>query len=273
MHEQELNVVGYDLKYLLHRQKYLQLIQQGQTLEAYKYTKEHLSAYMNKKGGVGGVNGKPTAMIPLINYREEVNKLMGMLAYIKDIANSPYKSNFTDSVWEILIDNVISAFCAICGLPKTPPLECVVNSGAISLPLISKYLQLAHLKTKKGTSDEEGNTKSGEDRPTNEQGFGSQWKSLSEDPHTSWYDQKELPTETPLPDSMLFHSVFACPVSRDQSTTQNPPMMMPCGHTICKESLEKLAKNFKTNRAIPGRVKCPYCPELFLISQAKNVYF
>ena len=36
--------------------------------------------------------------------------------------------------------------------------------------------------------------------------------------------------------------MFACPVSKEQSTEQNPPMMMNCGHVITKDSLQKLRK-------------------------------
>ncbi|CAG8572474.1 3903_t:CDS:2 [Acaulospora colombiana] len=56
-----------------------------------------------------------------------------------------------------------------------------------------------------------------------------------------WSQQGELPVEIPLSDEMRYHSIFACPVSKEQSTEENPPMMMPCGHVICKESLNKLS--------------------------------
>lgn len=48
--------------------------------------------------------------------------------------------------------------------------------------------------------------------------------------------------EIPLSAENRYHSIFACPVSKEQSTEQNPPMMMACGHVITKESLHKLSK-------------------------------
>ncbi len=32
----------------------------------------------------------------------------------------------------------------------------------------------------------------------------------------------------------MFYSIFACPVSKEQSSEENPPMMLPCGHVLCK---------------------------------------
>lgn len=52
----------------------------------------------------------------------------------------------------------------------------------------------------------------------------------------------ELQIEIPLSAENRYHSIFACPVSKEQSTDQNPPMMMGCGHVITKESLLKLSK-------------------------------
>jgi len=51
--------------------------------------------------------------------------------------------------------------------------------------------------------------------------------------------------EIPLPPSFLFHSIFVCPVSKEQATDANPPMMMPCGHVIAKESIEKISRGNK----------------------------
>jgi hypothetical protein len=48
--------------------------------------------------------------------------------------------------------------------------------------------------------------------------------------------------EIPLCAENRYHSIFACPVSKEQSTEQNPPMMMTCGHVITKDSLQKLSK-------------------------------
>lgn len=37
-----------------------------------------------------------------------------------------------------------------------------------------------------------------------------------------------------------YHSVFACPILRQQSTENNPPMKLVCGHVISRDALNKL---------------------------------
>ncbi|KAA1099835.1 hypothetical protein PGT21_022336 [Puccinia graminis f. sp. tritici] len=91
-------------------------------------------------------------------------------------------------------------------------------------------------------------------------------RSVMKEKRTEWSQADELPVEIPLPLEFRFHSVFACPVSKEQSTEANPPMMMPCGHVIAKESMQKLAKG-------GGTVKCPYCPSSSSMSSAVQVYF
>jgi E3 ubiquitin-protein transferase RMND5 len=57
-----------------------------------------------------------------------------------------------------------------------------------------------------------------------------------------WSQTDELPIEIPVPAENRYHSIFACPVSKEQTTEHNPPMMMVCGHVIAKDSLNKLTK-------------------------------
>ncbi|KAF8797979.1 hypothetical protein BYT27DRAFT_7228586 [Phlegmacium glaucopus] len=80
-----------------------------------------------------------------------------------------------------------------------------------------------------------------------------------------WRQMDELPIEIPLPSENRYHSIFACLVSKEQSTESNPPMMMTCGHVISKDSLQKLNKS-------GGRSKCPYCPVETQLGSALRIY-
>ncbi|PVU92383.1 hypothetical protein BB560_006062 [Smittium megazygosporum] len=317
-HKSALSNADVDIEFLAHRQRYLQLIDQGSVVEAYQYLKKNLTSYLQgNNSSRPNSSNKPKPSLTVTNddqdgnlntskdtsgsifsyygaarnkldYFEQTRKLMGMLVYAKCLDSSPYKHYFTQATWDELESNIMSAFCSIFGLPQTPPLSSTVNAGTISLPIITKYLQLIQTKAKKslgevgvdGDQGEQPKTETENDTSIHSYGgniSGSlNSNDLQNESGTSakkWYSNQELSTETPLPDELMFHSLFACPVSKEQSTEENPPMMMPCGHTIGKESLEKLSKNYRSAVTNSGKVKCPYCPALSSISQAKRVYF
>jgi hypothetical protein len=78
---------------------------------------------------------------------------------------------------------------------------------------------------------------------------------------------RQLPVEVPLGREFVFHSIFACPVSREQSTPDNPPMILPCGHCMCRQSIAKIARS-------PSRAfKCPYCPVEAMLHQCLELHF
>ena len=49
--------------------------------------------------------------------------------------------------------------------------------------------------------------------------------------------------EIDVPPEARYHSIFTCPVSKEQTTEMNPPMMLTCGHVLAKDSIAKLAKS------------------------------
>jgi len=150
-------------------------------------------------------------------YARDVQSLMGALAYWQNIQDSPYRRFFyNDTAWDDVAHSFNREFCSLLGLSADSPLFIAATAGAIALPYLLKM------------------------------------QSIMKEKRTEWTTQNELPVEIPLPSQYHFHSIFVCPVSKEQTTDENPPMRIPCGHVIAKESLDKLSKG--------TRFKCPYCP-------------
>ncbi|CAG8561154.1 7716_t:CDS:10 [Ambispora leptoticha] len=156
----------------------------------------------------------------------EIRRLMGSLAYINRLESSPYADLLSTEGWTNIQNTFATDFCSLLGFSRESPLFISVTVGATALPWLIKMSTI--MKEKKN----------------------------------EWSQQNELPVEVPLTDDMRYHSIFACPVSKEQATEENPPMMMPCGHVICKESLNKLSKGQSS------RFKCPYCPNESIPTQA-----
>ncbi|RDA90260.1 hypothetical protein CP533_4604 [Ophiocordyceps camponoti-saundersi (nom. inval.)] len=150
-------------------------------------------------------------------HAKEIQQLCCAMLYAPNLAASPYKHMFEiNSAFEDVVSSFTREFCSLLGLSAESPLYMAVTAGSIALPRLIKYT--TYMKEKK----------------------------------TEWTTENELAFETPLPESMIYHPIFVCPVSKEQTTEQNPAMMLTCGHVICRESLHKIAKG--------SRYKCPYCP-------------
>lgn len=87
---------------------------------------------------------------------------------------------------------------------------------------------------------------------------------LKKDQQT-WFGD-ELPIEVNIPEHV--HSTFTCPILKVQTTKDNPPMRLCCGHVISREALSRLSQGGRIDR-----LKCPYCPEESPINEALEVHF
>lgn len=163
----------------------------------------------------------------------EVEKLICALVYLGRPSSNPYQMYFDpltlDSYWTNIESRFTRVFCSILGMSPESPLFIASMVGVHALPRIMGMTTIMKNKN-------------------------------------NWTSAPELLVEIPLLPSQRYHSVFACPVSRVQGSEENPPMMMPCGHTICSESLNRLSRSPTT------RFKCPYCPSESLCTQALRVY-
>ncbi|KAJ6129929.1 regulator of gluconeogenesis Rmd5 [Penicillium capsulatum] len=123
----------------------------------------------------------------LPRYLREVQQLMGAMAFCSNIPGSPYAAIFnTTSAWDDVAQFFTREFCSLLGLSADSPLYIASTAGAIALPTLLKLQTIMKAK------------------------------------RTEWTSENELPVEISLPPSYLFHSIFVCPVSKEQATDENP---------------------------------------------------
>lgn len=161
-----------------------------------------------------------------------IQRLMGCLLYFDRLEASPYKDLLAPSQWENVEDEFVRQCCAVLDRPILSPLQVALTAGAHALPSLLKLATLM------------GNKKP-----------------------NSWQQMEQLPVEIELGKGFHFHSIFACPVSREQSSTDNPPMLLPCGHVLCNLSIQRLGKS--NSRSF----KCPYCPIETNQTQCRPIHF
>lgn len=168
-------------------------------------------------------------------HAKEIAQLASALVYQPNLAESPYAHLFASggeaegtSSFDEIASSFTREFCSLLGLSAESPLYVAATAGAISLPRLMMFV-----------------------------GVMTQARA-------SWTTASELAFDTPLPRSMIYHSIFVCPVSKEQTTDRNPPMMLPCGHVLARDSLKNLVKSHQ-------RYKCPYCPVEGLLRDARQI--
>jgi len=162
----------------------------------------------------------------------EVQSLMGAVMYSgAALEQSPYGELLSPTQWQETADLFLRDACALLGLSMESPLTVAVNAGCVALPALLNIKQVM------------------------------QQRQVS----AVWNAKDELPIEIELGGECRYHSVFACPILRQQVSDNNPPMKMVCGHVISRDALAKLAQGHK--------LKCPYCPLEQNPADARQIFF
>ncbi|KAH6803634.1 LisH/CRA/RING-U-box domains-containing protein [Perilla frutescens var. frutescens] len=158
-------------------------------------------------------------------------KLMACLLWAGRLDSSPYAELLSSIHWDKLAEELARQFCNLMGQSYESPLSVTIAAGVQGLPTLLKLMNVMTGKKQE------------------------------------WQTMKQLPVPVDLEREFQFHSIFVCPVSRDQVSEENPPMLLACGHVLCKQSITKLSKNNSTRR-----FKCPYCPAEVEAGQCTQLY-
>ncbi|CAH1975343.1 unnamed protein product [Acanthoscelides obtectus] len=165
-------------------------------------------------------------------HEKDIQTLMGMLLYIPNGINaSPYGSILGTEMWMEIYELFMRDACQMLGVCVNSPLTTCINAGCIAIPALHNIKQVMMQRQVTGI----------------------------------WSGKDELPIEIDLGNENKYHSMFACPILRQQSTQFNPPMRLVCGHVISRDALNKLCSG--------NKLKCPYCPIEQAPADARLIYF
>ena len=145
-----------------------------------------------------------------------------------------YLDVLREDQWSALELGFVKDYCRLKGLAPESALLQISKASALALPRLAKVAQII-----KGGA---------------ELGLGQ--------------SHNELPCEVELGADFKFHDIFICPVSKEISVKDNPPMLLQCGHVISKNSLNKLVRTV-SNRE--GKFKCHTCPAQMTIANVQEI--
>lgn len=187
---------------------------------------------LQKGDKYGAIAYAKTCLAPFASdHMAEFQKLMVSILWAGKLDMSPYFHLLSKANWEKVIGELTRQFCNILGQSYESPLSMTIAAGVQGLPPLLKFMNVMVGKK------------------------------------NEWQTMKQLPVPVELDREFQFHSIFVCPVSKEQATDENPPMLMSCGHVLCKQSITKMSKNGTKT------FKCPYCPSDIDSAQCRQLHF
>jgi E3 ubiquitin-protein transferase RMND5 len=89
-------------------------------------------------------------------YLEDIQRLMGAVAFLPNLVQSPYNSIFYNpTAWEDVAKSFTREFCSLLGLSADSPLYIAATAGAIALPTLLKLQNIMKEKRTEWTSANE----------------------------------------------------------------------------------------------------------------------
>ncbi|KAM7161498.1 E3 ubiquitin-protein transferase RMND5B isoform 1-T2 [Macrochelys suwanniensis] len=235
---QRLLELNSSLEFKLHRLHFIRLLAGGpdKQLEALSYAR-HFQLFARL-------------------HQREIQVMMGSLVYLPlGIENSPYCHLLDARHWTEICETFTRDACALLGLSVESPLSVSFASGCVALPVLMNIKAVIEQRQCTGVWSHK------DELPVSAISWGSGVGrgSGADLPVLSWQIEIELGMKC------WYHSVFACPILRQQTTDSNPPIKLICGHVISRDALNKLING--------GKLKCPYCPTEQNPADGKRIIF
>ena len=164
------------------------------------------------------------------NYNKEISKLMFKLLYKKNDINNEENKEEKESKnkrWEEIKKLFTDTFFELNHKSKDDTLSLILLAGRCVLPqVVEAEEKLMKDKDKKNIEVDK--------------------------------EKNQLMYSLELPEELVFHNIFVCPISKEIATADNPPIRLNCGHCICNNSFERIEKT-GTRR---NQIKCPICTQV-----------
>ncbi|XP_052613912.1 E3 ubiquitin-protein transferase RMND5B isoform X3 [Peromyscus californicus insignis] len=244
-HRQRLLELNSSLEFKLHRLHFIRLLAGGpeKQLEALSYARHF----------------QPFARL----HQREIQVMMGSLVYLRlGLEKSPYCHLLDNSHWAEICETFTRDACSLLGLSVESPLSVSFASGCVALPVLMNIKAVIEQRQCTGvwSHKDELPVRPGWEGPP-EAGAGVHRSDRKWHSAFCWPPQIEIE----LGMKCWYHSVFACPILRQQTSDSNPPIKLICGHVISRDALNKLING--------GKLKCPYCPMEQNPADGKRIIF
>ncbi|GAY35172.1 hypothetical protein CUMW_278110, partial [Citrus unshiu] len=161
--------------------------------------------------------------------QRELSKSSCLFIWARKLESCPYPQLVSQTNWVTVAEELTRQFCNLVGQSYESPLSVTIAAGVQALPPLLKFMTVMAGKKQE------------------------------------WQSMKQLPVPVELDKEFQFHSIFVCPVSKEQTSDDNPPMIMSCGHVLCRQSINKMSKNHSRT------FKCPYCPSDIDAAQCRQL--
>ena len=173
-------------------------------------------------------------------YSNEISKLMFKLLFKnKDNENNietKNECNTEEDKWEIVKNLFIEIYLKLNHKTKDDTLSIILLAGRCVLPqVVESEEKLMKDKDKKNSEVDK--------------------------------EKNQLMYSLELPEELIFHNIFVCPISKEIATADNPPIRLNCGHCICKNSFDKIEKTGTRH----NQIKCPICNQVGKVDEITNL--